>query len=98
MNDMPRIAMARIEQVGDRQVIHLPEGYNFATTEVRITVAGDRVVLEEPEDGVDAETGLPVARLRAAIAEGMEGPDEPWDIDEIRRDVRTALAAKRAAR
>ncbi len=94
MNDMPRIAMARIEQVGDRQVIHLPEGYNFATTEVRITVAGDHVVLEEPEDGVDAETGLPVARLRELIQEGIDsGPGEPLDMDDIKQRGRARLAA-----
>lgn len=94
MNDISRIAVARIAWVDGRQVVHLPKGYHFDTTEVRITMDGNRIVLEEPEDGIDAETGLPMPELRRLIAEGMEGPDEPLDMAEIKRSARAAFDAR----
>ncbi len=35
--------------------------------------------------------------LKAAIAEGLEGPFEEWDIDDIRREVAERLAGRAAA-
>jgi Arc/MetJ-type ribon-helix-helix transcriptional regulator len=37
------------------------------------------------------------AALKAAITEGLEGPFEPWDIDDIRREVAERLAGRAAA-
>lgn len=37
------------------------------------------------------------AALKAAIEEGLEGPFEPWDIDDIRREVQERMSSRPAA-
>jgi Arc/MetJ-type ribon-helix-helix transcriptional regulator len=37
------------------------------------------------------------ADLKSAIAEGLEEPFEPWDMDDIRREVAARLAGRQAA-
>ncbi|HVY85614.1 MAG TPA: hypothetical protein VG943_10805 [Caulobacterales bacterium] len=37
------------------------------------------------------------AALKQAIDQGLEGPAEPWDMDDIRREVAERLAGRAAA-
>jgi Arc/MetJ-type ribon-helix-helix transcriptional regulator len=37
------------------------------------------------------------AELKAAIAEGLEGPFEAWDMDDVRREVAERLTQRAAA-
>ncbi len=93
MNDM-----ARVEWAGDEQVVRLPPGYRVDAAEVRVTRDGNRIVLEAPDGRIDSATGLPMAELERLLDEGGEGEDEPWDVDEIKREVLAELAAERVAR
>ena len=93
MNEMVKVVSA-----DGRRMVELPDGYGFDTDEVFVRRDGGRLVLETADDAIDPETGLTIARLRALIQEGLEGPDEPRDVDAIKRDLRAALAAERSAR
>lgn len=41
----------------------------------------------------DAENEADDERLAAAIAEGLDDEDEPWDMEEVRRSARAAYEA-----
>ena len=82
--------MTRLTRQGDRQSVDLPEAYQFEGAEVVIRREGPRVVLEPRDLKIDAETGLPLETLRKLIQEGLDsGPSEPWDVEEVKRYVRT---------
>jgi len=98
MNDMAKVTWSAAGQS-----VELPEGYRFEGDAVRISREGDRIVLAplDPvgdasidDEGTDSETGLPVAELRRLIDEGLEGPDEVWDSEDITRRGRERLAAR----
>lgn len=96
MNDM-----ARIIRTEAGQSVELPEGFRFEGTEVRISREGDQIVLEPvnttplDDDDIDEFTGLTIREIRAAIQEGLEGEDEPLDMEEIKRSARAAFEAER---
>jgi virulence-associated protein VagC len=91
MNDM-----ARVEWAGDEQVVRLPAGYRVDAAEVRVTRDGNRIVLEAPDGPIDSATGLPMVTLLRLLDEGLEGEDEPFDADDIKRRGRERLAARSA--
>ena len=87
MNDM-----AKVLKGGVRQLVELPEGFEIEADEVSIVRVGAALLIEAP-DAVDEETGLPIAKLRALIQEGIDsGPSEPWDAEAIKREMRSRLA------
>ena len=84
MNDM-----AKVLKGGTRQLVELPEGFEIEADEVAIVRVGNSLVIEAP-DSVDEDTGLPVAKLRALIQEGIDsGPGREWDREELKRYVRS---------
>lgn len=87
--------MIKIVRTDEEQSVALPPGYRFDTDDVRITRDGHRVILE-PGGEIDAETGLPIATLRALVQEGLDsGPSEPLDMDAIKREAQARLEARR---
>lgn len=93
MNDL-----AKVIRSADGQAVELPEGYRFDGAEVRISREGDRVVLEPADRPVDADTGLTIAALDRLLDEGLDGEDEVWDVDAMKRALHDRLAAERASR
>lgn len=99
MNDM-----ARVIRSGEGQTVELPEGYRFDGAAVRISREGDRIVLEpvvdEPYDehAIDEATGLSIVDLDRLVAEGLRGPDEPWDVEQLKRDFRDRFESERDRR
>ncbi|MGJ3626130.1 hypothetical protein AB5I41_02735 [Sphingomonas sp. MMS24-JH45] len=60
-------------------------GIEIAADSVLVRRNGGSVVLDEADE-IDAETGLPLAKLRALIQEGLDsGPSEPLDMERVKR-------------
>lgn len=87
--------IAKIVRTGLDQAVRLPREYRFDGDEVRISYEDGRVILEgaaaSPEEAAAVEAEQALERLRALIDEGMEGEDEPLDMQEIKRSARAGF-------
>lgn len=89
MNDM-----AKVIHSDGGQSVELPEGFRFDADEVHVRREGERIVLEPADLEIDEDTGLTIAELRRLIDEGDEGPDEPLDMEAIKREARESFVPR----